>query len=516
MSDNIECVLPIEELSALKKVGRVGSSSDDDQSTVIGDISHDEDELDERIRELKDLVEVENQQTTTLAQDQGNRPPPKIQKVPFVLGDRKKFEKYYEPRVVSVGPIHHGKPNLRVAERYKLKLAAAFIKQSGKETRALYKMISNKIDQLKDYYHEDEHKKYDDKTLSRILFLDGCAVLQFIHDFYHGKLNEFMIKTDHIAFTQHDLFLLENQIPFEVLRLLMDLSEFRSKLKKSMGSFIRRNIMAPLDYTEKLSIDMDNLDFIPIHLLDLLQHVSVLNNNNNNNNNKNKKKEQIGSRSVAEIDQQQQQQQQQQKKKKKKKKKKEQDGSGDNLSFRNVQELKAAGIDLKLSKTCSLADITFNSSFFTGWLNLPPMIVDDSTKPKFLNLIAYESCPDNFRTNYEVTSYISFLDSLIDHANDVKELRRPKILRNLLGSDEEVASLFNEIATDLVPNLELYKDVKSKIQKHYDNKWRTWMAEAYHDHFSSPWTILAFIAALVGLTLSGIQTWYGVFSPSHP
>ena len=476
MSDNKECVLPIEELSTMKNVGIVRSSSDDDQSTVIGNISHDEDELDERIRELKDLVEVENQQTTTLAQDQGNRPPPKIQKVPFILGDRKKFDKYYEPRVVSVGPIHHDKLNLRVAERYKPKLAAAFIKQSGKETLALYKMISNKIDQLKDHYHEDVYKKYDDKTLSWILFLDGCAVLQFIHGFYLGKLNEFMIKTDHIAFTQHDLFLLENQIPFEVLKLLMDSSRLSADLKKSMGTFIHTNIMAPLENKNDLNVDLDKLDFTPIHLLDLLQHVSVLNNSTY----------------------------------------KKEKGSRYNLSFRSVQELKAAGIDLKLSKTCSLADITFKSSFFTGWLHLPPLIVDDSTAPKFLNLIAYESCPDNFRTNYEVTSYICFLDSLIDHANDVKELRRPKILRNLLGSNEEVASLFNEIATDLVPNLELYKDVKSKIQKHYENKWRTWMAEAYHEHFSSPWTILAFIAALLALALSGIQTWYGVFSPSDP
>ena len=33
---------------------------------------------------------------------------PKIQKVIFLLRDNNDFNKYYEPKVVSLGPIHHG------------------------------------------------------------------------------------------------------------------------------------------------------------------------------------------------------------------------------------------------------------------------------------------------------------------------------------------------------------------------------------------------------------------------
>ncbi|KAK7859846.1 hypothetical protein CFP56_002158 [Quercus suber] len=38
------------------------------------------------------------------------KPPstPKIQKVISVLQDHKDFQKHYEPRAVSIGPIHHG------------------------------------------------------------------------------------------------------------------------------------------------------------------------------------------------------------------------------------------------------------------------------------------------------------------------------------------------------------------------------------------------------------------------
>ena len=94
-------------------------------------------------------------------------------------------------------------------------------------------------------------------------------------------------------------------------------------------------------------------------------------------------------------------------------------------------------------------------------------------------------CP-NFNNDYGVTSYISFLDSLIDEANDVKEIRKAGIIYNLLGSDDEVTQLFNEIGTDLVPNNKIYSDVRSRIQKYYKNKVKNWISQAIHDHFSSP------------------------------
>ena len=129
--------------------------------------------------------------------------------------------------------------------------------------------------------------------------------------------------------------------------------------------------------------------------------------------------------------------------------------------------------------------------------------MDDLTGPRFLNLIAYEMCPDNFRTNYEVTTYICFLDSLIDYPDDVKELRLAHILHNLLGCDKEAAQLFNEIGTDLVPNKEVHNEVIFQVQSYYKSKWSTSMAEVFHGHFSSPWTIVAFLAAAVALCMSG-------------
>ncbi|XP_017628503.2 UPF0481 protein At3g47200-like, partial [Gossypium arboreum] len=171
----------------------------------------------------------------------------------------------------------------------------------------------------------------------------------------------------------------------------------------------------------------------------------------------------------------------------------------------NVKELKKAGIRLKASETSCLTDISFNSIFVFGKLRLPPINVNDST----MNLIAYEMCPD-FDNDFTVTSYMCFLDLLIDEAEDVKDLRDAGILYNRLGSDEEVAKLFNKMNTDLVPSPKNYSGVKRKIHNHCKNMWINHAVQGYHTYFTSPWTFLAFVGAIAALSLSTLQTYFAM------
>ena len=183
------------------------------------------------------------------------------------------------------------------------------------------------------------------------------------------------------------------------------------------------------------------------------------------------------------------------------------------MTYRNIQDLRAVGIRLKSSKTRRPRDIDFSEGWFVAELTLPEIIVDDTSAATFLNLIAYEMCPD-FHNDYGFCSFAAFMDSLIDSPEDVKVLRSKEILLNSLGSDEEVAELFNIISTDLVPNTETYKEVRAKIHDHCCNRCNTWIAEGFHTYFSSPWAIIAFIAALMALVLTFIQTWFTVHPPS--
>ncbi|KAG6641025.1 hypothetical protein CIPAW_09G044500 [Carya illinoinensis] len=362
----------------------------------------------------------------------------------------------------SLGPIHYGEDQYKFGEELKLRLAKKFVEESGKSAEDFCDMIAKKIVQLKECFDEKVIHRYDNVTLAWMLFVDGCATLQFIYCAKKGEFKELNIKNDQVAFGQQDLFLLENQLPYQLLEELMILST-NKELAASIKSFIDSNNMIH-GHNEAGENEP------PIHLLDLLR-TSLLD----------------GSMPSG------------------------QDGNNKHESYRNVQELRAAGIRLKPSKTGLLRNVSFSKrcNFFPGYLQLPPIRVDDSTGPKFFNLIAYEMCPD-FKNDFGISSYISLLDSLIDHPDDVKELRKAHILHNLLGNDEEVAQLFNEIGTDLVPDQATYANVRKQIQNYYDTKWKTWIAEAIHDHFSSPWTFLAFLAAVTGLGLTAIQTWYTV------
>uniref|UniRef100_A0A803P7F5 Uncharacterized protein n=1 Tax=Cannabis sativa TaxID=3483 RepID=A0A803P7F5_CANSA len=96
----------------------------------------------------------------------------KIQKVPQVLRDEYKgLEKYYDPKWISIGPIHHGNPKFKLAEqKFKFKFAAKFVENSGQQSHEqLYKTIMEKIEVLKECFDEEVLKTIstkDDHDLS--------------------------------------------------------------------------------------------------------------------------------------------------------------------------------------------------------------------------------------------------------------------------------------------------------------------------------------------------------------
>ena len=186
-------------------------------------------------------------------------------------------------------------------------------------------------------------------------------------------------------------------------------------------------------------------------------------------------------------------------------------------SYKNVQELKAVGIHFKPSKTGFLKDISFTSYFgITGCLKLPSITIDSSTMIIFLNLTTQESSSN--RNEFSIISYLWFLDSLIDNWEDVKELQAAQVLHNFVGNKKEVAQFFNHVCGQLIPDLNIYKDVKQQIQKHveghHSSKVLTWFTQCKNTYFSRPWSVIALVGALLGLFLTAVQTYISVYSPS--
>ncbi|TXG70152.1 hypothetical protein EZV62_005087 [Acer yangbiense] len=446
------------------------------------------------------LSEEEIQQLDSLDEDlveetkagQADDAKPKIQKVPFRPRDNNNFNNYFKPKVISVGPYHNNDNNLKISEPIKRKLAARFFKETGVNKEVLFLDIKEQIKDLRDCY-DDKAKDYPDNKLAWIFLVDGCAILHFIFISAQPnseiELRKLRIKADHVALGHHDLFLLDNQLPYQLLQLIMRSTRKKEEFLHSIHDFIFDYIRAPgQKYVKHDKILKDN----HFHLLDLMRKLLIQPHQNNKrldcreaiikfitvnlfgDLNSNKKSEFWH-------------------------------------SFRNIEELRSAGIKLKPSETSGVRDITF----IWDTLTLPPIVVNDSTAAKFLNMAAYEMCPD-FHNDFEVSSYICFLDSLIDRAEDVKALREKKILHNALGSDEEVAKLFNEISRDLAPNKDkYYSEVKRNIQKYCNSIWMKWLSQFFQDlrdYFKRRWSLLAFIGAFLALASSIIQTVYTVLA----
>ncbi|XVE84620.1 hypothetical protein DITRI_Ditri17bG0027200 [Diplodiscus trichospermus] len=125
-----------------------------------------------------------------------------------------------------------------------------------------------------------------------------------------------------------------------------------------------------------------------------------------------------------------------------------------------------------------------------------------------MNLVALEKCPD-FENDLAVTSYLCFHGSLIQTAEDVKELQATGMLHNYLGNDEEVADLFRKISRQLVPGPLMYWEVEENIQKYCNSRE---VVRIYSHYFSRNWSFIGFSGAIIGLVLAFLQTYFTI----HP
>ncbi|TXG70158.1 hypothetical protein EZV62_005093 [Acer yangbiense] len=393
---------------------------------------------------------------------------PKIQRVPRMFRGVEANQNCYDPLVVSIGPFHHSK-ELEITEEHKCTMAHQYAENAGQSYDLLYNKVKAIAGDARNCFSLDSSTEVvlDEEKFTKMMFHDGCFILQFIQCFVNDY-KDLNMKLCLAAFVKRDLLLLENQLPFLVLRELMSSKE--NEWKKTFSTFFTGILVLHSDSLRE--IDFDKC----IHLLDMIHTLLI-------------DKDALSAPKYN-----------------------RKSGSTDWFSCRSAKELNAAGIHFRPSQGHKFTDVQFRSSFILiGFLKLPPIAVDDSTKSMLLNMVAYEACPDA-PDDLGVSSYLCFMDSLIDHAEDVKELRSKGILLNFLGSDQQVADLFNQIADNLVANPSAYAEVKNKLQRHYKSKIKIWLAEWLHTHFTSPWTVLAFVGAIFALVLSVIQTYESLYA----
>ncbi|KAL2534995.1 Plant protein of unknown function (DUF247) [Abeliophyllum distichum] len=341
-------------------------------------------------------------------------------------------KKCYEPLVVSIGPYHHGKQELQALEKLKIKFAQQFhhacVNQvSIKDLCAKVAEVAG--DARKCYEEDSETKKIDDESFIRMMFLDGCFILQYMCILTDKKGVDPLqaVKSSNLLFVWRDLFLLENQIPLVILKVLL---EFRFKDKQEMKdlfiNFFELMIVKPpeesscINEVNKFVLKYGPVNFGKVnvpreknretsmkweespHLLDLMR-ANLIGSSGPGDKKTQSNTNPVGSSGPGD---------------------KKPNSTGNNWwSYRSVTELAKSGIHFRASETINFTDVKFESYYIYGKLMLPPIVVDDTTKPLLLNLAAYEMSPHG-PSELKVTSYICLMDSLIDRAEDVKELRK--------------------------------------------------------------------------------------------
>ncbi|KAI7997699.1 UPF0481 protein [Camellia lanceoleosa] len=142
---------------------------------------------------------------------------------------------------------------------------------------------------------------------------------------------------------------------------------------------------------------------------------------------------------------------------------------------------------------------------------IPPFSIYDSTEPLLRNLIAFEQCCPSIERR-RITSYAFLMDSLIDSAADVELLEKNHIINNYLGASEDASVLFNNICQDAVLEEFDFEKPRNYAESYCRRLWPRFITSLKHDYFSNPWSVIAVVAAFILFALGVVQTVYALLT----
>ncbi|KAL8529546.1 hypothetical protein ACS0TY_006827 [Phlomoides rotata] len=328
----------------------------------------------------------------------------------------------------------------------------------------------------------------------RMMLLDACFILEFMltlkacehYPQLKPNFNPIMWRTvenhEEMKCYLHDILLLGNQLPFNLLLLLLGL--YYPGVTEDPLTFILNLIKTSitiqcLPRAKDVSSD-EMITTSPLNILDLYRMCLVR---------PIKAEAHIFSR-VKE-------------------------GDHLNIYIPSATKLSQAGIRFTISESTSLLDIHFQRKT----LMLPQIVVDGHTKSLFLNLIAFEQLHKDVAKN-EVTSYMHFMGCLVQTADDAILLQSQGVIISTLPS-AEVATVFNKISRGISidahrnPLRPEFVQMLSKVRERYNKMSNEWRMELFQKYLRSPWTILSIVVAVSIFALAILQTLYSMLSYYH-
>ncbi|XP_004980884.1 UPF0481 protein At3g47200 [Setaria italica] len=308
------------------------------------------------------------------------------------------------PRIVAIGPYHHGRQQLKEVEQVKHVAAYHCILESDHSLREVYDAVVSAAHDARHLYSKDVMAGIDDGDFLPMMFFDACFLVQYM--LWHTKRGkEEMDPSLRRWFSlnrkvlRNDIMLLENQLPWGVVKAVM---RFR---RASLTGFVSslRGILQNRMVFKAESFVLDDR-YKPPHLLGILRHHIV------------------GSRDTEKPDV----------------------GNIDGLSLSvSAIELAEIGIKLRANETTEVINMGLNKKLFFAELSLSPLSLNQARAIRLVNMAALELCMKHSKQeDSAVCSYLHLLSMLVHREEDVQELRARGILQGAGLTNKEALNFF--------------------------------------------------------------------------
>ncbi|KAJ0611548.1 hypothetical protein HanRHA438_Chr01g0021371 [Helianthus annuus] len=411
------------------------------------------------VHSLLDCVQKVNIQTNMFS--------PSIYMAPRTLRDLN--PSLFNPRVVSIGPLHREDENVQAFEGRKANYLSNLMSSTNSPPEEILNSCVEKVyaslEQIKACYVWT--KTYGDAEITKMMVMDACFILGFSREMWMVFNKSYFGDMLLIQNVIYDLVLLENQIPFFVLDAVFQCTVLKFMPEASLVDYID-----PILRSLHIFDGYLNTDNIPTnttqHILSLLHQcyeppTSI-------------KPGLLYTRIQSAVDLER---------------------AG--VHFKpNENSTWMMGMEVKLYRF---------PCFFGPWgkptLRIPKLIVENFSELVLRNLIAYEqSC----QTHYHITSYVFTMDMLVNTQEDVARLVNSRVLDNRVGSNEEAADIINNICKDVAGVYSFYEQEWEKLNKYCNNYWPKNIAWLRRTYFSNPWNIIALLAGIILFALTVLQT----------
>ncbi|KAL7202173.1 hypothetical protein ACSBR1_033783 [Camellia fascicularis] len=435
------------------------------------------------VEEVEKMEEEIKQNPTLLNKSAGNESCC-IFRVPQSLIQINK--KAYQPQIVSIGPFHHGKPNLEMIEQHKRRFLRELLARSPPYSPKLDQYLEAVASiEYRIRMSYSEHITFDSIHLIKMMVLDGLFIIEVIAKV--GRVapsdpdDSIFNMSWMCPYLMRDFLRFENQIPFFVLEILFDLSK---DTRKGGGQTLARLALEFFNYlVQRPKEVLDRLDNLEgKHLLDLFR-LSFIPSTQQQTNPRRARTRRRGKKIVPLFQ-----------------------------LIQSAKKLNLAGIELKTGMADSFLDIRFHN----GVLEIPQITIDDFTTSLFLNSVAFEQCYSH--CSKHMIAYATLMGCLMNTPSDVDFLCDKKIVENYLGTDDEVAQFFNLLGKDVAFDIEnnYLKKVFDNVNGYYRNDVLVQWAGFKHTYFNTPWSFISALAASLLLLLTMIQAFFAVYSYMVP